>query len=101
MDKKLPANKFTENIDAIIRHVSEMQEAYQQLEKRCERCERCEGALKDIAKQATCVEQENDPERVPDDAGSKLGDIEWGYDCIIRVAREALSGEGEKEESNK
>ena len=57
-----------------------------------------EKALKNISIQQTCSEQEEDEERTPDENGSRLGDIECGYDTIIEVAREAIKKANQKED---
>ena len=48
-------------------------------------------ALREIARQKTCHEQESD-EYIPIGSdGTRLGDINMAYDCIIEVARKALN----------
>jgi hypothetical protein len=55
------------------------------------RCDKMEAALKEIARQKTCEETENDPDGILGSDGKKMGDIEVGYDCCIEEARKALN----------
>jgi len=98
MSKQLPANKFTDNIDAIIRHVSEMQEAYQQLQARCERLEteRYETRLA-MRMLLKAFKGEIKTERHKE-WYAKAEAVFNKYHNVADVLRnEALSGDGEKE----
>jgi hypothetical protein len=57
-----------------------------------------EKSLKDIAKQKTCAETEDDLEIPIGSDGSRLGDIEMGYDCCIEEARKSLAKANQKED---
>lgn len=48
-------------------------------------------AVNDIAKQMTCQEIQNNEELPIDENGSRLGDVEMGYDCCVNRARQAIA----------
>jgi signal recognition particle subunit SEC65 len=55
------------------------------------RANNMEKALREIALQRTCAEQEADEDTPIGSDGTRLGDINMGYDCCIERAREAVS----------
>ena len=85
---KVIRDSSQENYDELLREHAALKEKADKYEK----------ALKRIAEQKTCQEQKDDPEAYEDSEGSKLGDIETGYDCCIGEARTALSTYSYKED---
>lgn len=59
-----------------------------------------EKTLKGIAKQMTIAEAEADEETPIGSDGTRLGDIELGYDCCIEEARKAIAKANTKEVAN-
>lgn len=59
-----------------------------------------EKSLNDIAKQKTCAETEADENIPVGSDGSRMGDIEVGYDCCIEEARKAIAKANKKEVTN-
>jgi hypothetical protein len=69
---------------------TQLAETVDELKELTEKVDRFEKALKMIAMQKTCTEQEADEEMPIGSDGTRLGDIEYGYDHIINDAREVL-----------